>query len=413
MWDTSLIQRAGGNGLKRILACDGGGIGALFTLQVLSRMEELFRAERQRPNLVLRDEFDLFAGTSTGAIIATGLAWGMSVRDIESMYVDRSREMFARTTWYERLKSKYRAGAIARLFQTVFCEDDEARTPACLGTRKLWKGDTPTYLLVVMRNASTGSPWPITNNPRAVFNDPAHPECNLHIPLWRLLRASTAAPTYFPPECLELGGRTHMFVDGGITPFNNPALIAVLTATLPCYRIEWPAGTEKLFVASIGTGFERIRYRKRHPSQVTLLDHAWFVPSALLASTVQEQDLVCRILGDCRAGAPIDSEIGDLAGSTLLRTDEKKFTYVRYNRLFPELETAEMTRRTGQEFTLDNITLIPYLQEVGRAYAEANVRREHLFGGVTRDTASQMPDSGSIAARPPAWTAGHGSSVPR
>jgi patatin-like phospholipase/acyl hydrolase len=62
--------------MKRILALDGGGIRGMFSLQILARIEELFRQDRNEPNLVLADVFDFIAGTSTGAIIATFLALG-------------------------------------------------------------------------------------------------------------------------------------------------------------------------------------------------------------------------------------------------------------------------------------------------------------------------------------------------
>jgi patatin-like phospholipase/acyl hydrolase len=51
-------------------------------------------------------------------------------------------------------------------------------------------------------------------------------ECNLDFPLWQLVRASAAAPVYFPPEEVMLGGKVHSFIDGGITAYNNAALIA-------------------------------------------------------------------------------------------------------------------------------------------------------------------------------------------
>src|SRR5262245_46044827 len=99
--------------MKRILALDGGGIRGIFTLQVLKRIEDLFREARGRSTLVLRDEFDFFAGTSTGAIIATCLAWGMPVGEIEQLYIDKGAQMFARVPWYRRWKGKYSAAAIA------------------------------------------------------------------------------------------------------------------------------------------------------------------------------------------------------------------------------------------------------------------------------------------------------------
>jgi hypothetical protein len=53
-----------------------------------------------------------------------------------------------------------------------------------------------TLLMMVMRNVTTDSPWPVTNNPLAKYNDRARPDCNLKLPLWQLVRASTAAPTF-------------------------------------------------------------------------------------------------------------------------------------------------------------------------------------------------------------------------
>ena len=99
--------------------------------------------------------------------------------------------------------------------------------------------------MLVMRNHSTGSPWPVSKNPAAKFNDPALPECNLKLPVWQLVRASTAAPVYFPPETINVGGRKHVFVDGGITPYNNPALLLFQMATLPAYKVEWETGLIK------------------------------------------------------------------------------------------------------------------------------------------------------------------------
>ena len=359
--------------MKRILALDGGGIRGIFSLQILARIEDLLRQKEGRPDLRLADVFHLFAGTSTGAIIATGLSWGMAVKEIEQLYLTRGAEMFAKERWYRRLKAKYRADAIARCFQQIFSEDSDGHVPALLGTRRL-----RTILLVVMRNASTGSPWPVTNNPTAMYNDPALPDCNLNIPLWQLLRASTAAPSYFPPEEIDLGGRKQVFVDGAITPFNNPALIAVLTATLPPYHLCWPATRQELHVISVGTGDVRERLPQKLVEKINLWDQIKHTAPALVGAISTEQDLLCRILGDCVHGVPLDSEIGALDAPTLFGRTEQKFTYARYDQ--PLDATHSKARQLSQaETELDNLTLIPLLQEMGRDYATEHVRYEHLY----------------------------------
>ena len=98
---------------------------------------------------------------------------------------------------------------------------------------------------MVMRNATTDSPWPISNNPRAMFNSTGDDNDNLKLPLWQLVRASTAAPTYFPPEEIQVGQNHFLFVDGGVTMYNNPAFKLFLMATMPAYRVEWPTGEDR------------------------------------------------------------------------------------------------------------------------------------------------------------------------
>jgi hypothetical protein len=361
--------------MKRILALDGGGIRGVFSLQILARIEDLFRQEQGKSDLVLADVFDLFAGTSTGAIIATCLSWRMTVSEIDQLYTTRGAEMFAKENWQRRWwKTKYRAKNIADLFRDTFCEDsDGRRVPALLGTNRIEK-----LLLVIMRNASTGSPWPVSNNRRATYNDPALPDCNLSIPLWQLLRASTAAPSYFPPEEIVLGGRKHMFVDGGISSFNNPALIAVLMATLPPYHLCWPATREELHVISVGTGGVRVRLPQKLAEKINILDQIRFVASALIASASVEQDILCRIMGDCVHGAAVDSEIGKLDRPTLFGATEQKFTYTRYDQALDATD-AKIRQLSASEAKMDNLRLIPVLQEVGREYASEHVRIEDLY----------------------------------
>jgi hypothetical protein len=363
--------------MKRILALDGGGIRGVFSLQVLARLEELFREEHKNQALVLADVFDLFAGTSTGAIIAAFLSWGLPVRQIEKLYLEHSPKMFARGSWTQQWRAKYKPEAIARFFRDQFAEADG--TPALLGTGRLKK-----LLLIVMRNGSTGGSWPVTNNPAAKFNfrvlkeGKPNPGCNLDFPLWQLLRASTAAPTFFPPEEIKINGETHLFMDGGMTPYNNPALIAVLMATIPCYAIGWPAEREALHVISVGTGLARARMPGKAASDINMLDHIRYIAPALIGSVAWEQDLLCRIMGDCVHGASLDFEIGALEMSTLFGTQEQKFTYARYDQPLDSTH-PKIKQLPGGQIELDNLKLIPLLRELGREYAMEHVRKEHLY----------------------------------
>lgn len=359
--------------MKRLLALDGGGIRGVFSLEILARIEAHLRKLRGQPDLVLADYFDYMAGTSTGAIIATCLSWGMSVAQVQELYITRAIEIFSPAPLYRRFWNKFGAEAITRMFKMIFSEDGEGKVPALLSTKKL-----RTLLTLVMRNHTTGSPWPVSNNPAAKFNDPARLNCNLHLPVWQLVRASTAAPVYFPPETIELGGIRHVFVDGGITPYNNPALLLFSMATLPCYNLNWPTGVDNMLLVSVGTGRVRTGAGSMRGNQMNLLFHALSIPLALMDSINLQQDVICRTIGHCKEGAPIDSEIGDLRGGSADDVARKQFSYVRYDHRFTpdEMNLARHTSRSG--ITLDNLVLIPFLRELGARYAEAHVRAEDL-----------------------------------
>jgi hypothetical protein len=359
--------------MKRILTLDGGGIRGVFTLEVLLRMQELLRAHTGSANLVLADHFDFMAGTSTGAIIASCLSWGMPVEEILSLYVDHGTAMFHRVAWYRPIRryliSRYQAKPLSDLLQKMFSEDGEGRVPALLSTGRL-----KTLLLVVVRNQTTGSAWPITNNPRAKYNDPALPDCNLKIPLWKIVRASTAAPVFFDPEEIVLGENPYVFVDGAITPYNNPALIAALTAVLPCYQVGWEPGPDKIRLVSVGTMRFSAAYKKGE--RLWLGYHLPRIPAALIDGIGVEQDYVCRCLGDCIYGENIDSEIGNLVDLPL--AGRKWFSYVRYDQSYLGKSAEELLKKHADLASIDSIELVSTLREMGRDFAEKHVRIEHL-----------------------------------
>jgi uncharacterized protein len=380
----SLMERIQHPGPKKLLAIDGGGIRGVLALEVLQKLEDLLKPKSGHANFRLADYFDYIAGTSTGGIIAAGLSIGMSVKEILDFYETAGAQMFVKANLLRRLRYEFRSEPLAAKLREVFAPD------TTLGSEKL-----RTLLLLVMRNATTDSPWPICNNPYAKYNDSARPDCNLKFPLWQLVRASTAAPTYFPPEVIVLpstppaGEREFVFVDGGVTMYNNPAFQMFLMATLDQYwalKVEarWRTGADRMLIVSVGTGTSPDARSGLEPDQMNLLFNATAIPSALMFAALNEQDLLCRVFGDCRAGEALDREVGDLLGSVgPLERDRKLFTYLRYNAELTRkgldgLGCPEIQPETVQQ--LDSIDGIPDLRRVGKRVAETKVREEHFVG---------------------------------
>ena len=234
-------DRVNGDGPRKLLALDGGGIGGVLTVEILAAIEAIIRAQPNNQDAVLADYFDYIGGTSTGAIIATGVSLGKSVSEIRDIYEKHGEEMFDKAFILDRYRFKFDSDRLKALMRNTF------------GERTTFGDDAlKTLLMVVLRNATTDSPWPLSNNPNAKYNDPTRPDCNLTFPLWQLVRASTAAPTYFPPELINVAGRAFVYVDGGVTMFNNPAFQLFLMATLGAYRLRWPTGEDKMLLVSVG-----------------------------------------------------------------------------------------------------------------------------------------------------------------
>jgi hypothetical protein len=361
--------------MKRILSLDGGGIRGVFSLEILLRIEELLRIHFNNPKLVLADHFDFFAGTSTGAIIATSLSWGMEVGEILDLYQKHATTMFQPVPWYlprRYLFARYDPKPLSEFLRKTFSEDEEGKTPALMDTKHL-----RTLLLVVMRNHTTGSAWPITNNPYAKFNHPDLPDCNMKVPLWKIVRASTAAPVYFDPEEIMLGDRKHVFVDGAITPYNNPALIAALTAILPCYNLNWETGPDKIRLISVGTIRFSLAAANQNVRGMWVGYNVPRIPLALIQGVGLEQDYLCRTLGQCIHGEDLDSEIGNLEGCSLPGRDW--FSYVRYNKSYLGKAVEEVLQLNADVAKIDAVQAMPLLLEIGREYAKEHVRIEHLI----------------------------------
>jgi hypothetical protein len=372
---------------RRMLALDGGGIRGLLTLGILEKIETLLaRTSGKR----LCDYFDYIAGTSTGAIIAAGLARGMTVAELVDFYRSSGKQMFEPACLIERIKYFYTADPLKSQLQEVFGRDTnlEPNNLKCL-------------LLVVTKNVTTDSPWPISSNPEAKYNDLTRKDCNLGIPLWQVVRASTAAPVYFPPEILQWDpndpSKTFVFVDGGVTPYNNPAFLLYRMATEPAYRLNWKTGEKNLLLVSVGTGAAESLGATAAAPNKNIVSTVAGLPGALMYGIQVDQDISCRTVGRCTHGAPLDREILDLvprqptAGGTLAQqyaapeipfsTDlGRRFLYARYNADlslqglnnlgFPNIDAASIQK-------MDAVENMEPLLDIGRAAGEG-VKQTHF-----------------------------------
>jgi len=372
-----LADRLQSTGPRKLLAIDGGGIRGVLSLLVLAKIESLLIAESGRPDYRLADYFDYVSGTSTGGIVAAGVATGMSVAEILDFYVRNGANMFEKARLVDRVRllAQYKSEPLAEQLRDAFGKDTTLESP-----------EIESLLLLMMRNATTDSPWPVSNNPAAKYNDLAHPGCNLKFPLWQLVRASTAAPTYFPPEVIDCGGKPFVFVDGGVTMYNNPAFQMFLMATVDRFWVKspqkrgWDTGTDKMLIISVGTGTSAGENFSLRPEQMNLLFNASAIPAALMYAALNEQDFLCRVFGDCVAGPPLDREI-DTMRSSQGPLSAKLFRYARYNAELTseglaELGCGDIEPTSVQQ--LDSIAAIPDLKRIGTAVAEKRVDRDHF-----------------------------------
>ena len=373
---------------RRMLALDGGGIRGVLTLSILKKIEAVVG----RP---LCEFFDYIAGTSTGAIIAAGLAKGMSVGELIDFYRATGTEMFQRTRFLDRLNSLYRNGPLEQQLKKVFGEGTDLKP----GTLK-------TLLLVVTRNVTTDSPWPISSNPEARYNELSRSDCNLCIPLWKLVRASTAAPIFFPPEVIQVDpanpDKTFVFVDGGVTPYNNPAFVLYRFATDPAYRLMWPKGERNLLLVSVGTGAAPTDGATADDPESNMLSTGLSVPGALMYGSLIDQDINCRTVGRCSYGDVIDRELLDMVpregpdegtlterlgrpAVPLSHDYNRDFLYARYN---VDLSRTGLTRlgfpdvepRTVQKMDKADAAHIELLLKIGeKAAAQVDVRHFGSF----------------------------------
>ncbi|MGG0650736.1 CBASS cGAMP-activated phospholipase [Bacillus mycoides] len=213
----------------KILAIDGGGMKGVFPAKYLSDIEE----QVGKP---IHQYFDLIAGTSTGGIIALGLANDISAKDILELYLKRGKDIFGnrRTILPFSKDSHYGNDGLIQLLQETFGD-------------KLLK-EVNTMVCIPSIEHQKASP--------KVYKTPHHPHFikDGNIEIWKIALATSAAPTYLPAAVID---DNECKIDGGLWA-NNPVLVAIAEAVKLGYSLD------QIKVLSIGTGTSLYEVDNKH-----------------------------------------------------------------------------------------------------------------------------------------------------
>lgn len=216
----------------RILSIDGGGIRGIFPAAFLAELERRYLGGSSVVN-----HFDLIAGTSTGGIIALGLAAGLRASDLRDLYISRGNEVFPPPSdsilglpgrWLGEIrryfKYRYDSESLKRILNYTF------------GKRKF--GEAKVRLCIPSADGRYSEPY--------IFKTPHHPCFRIDAKeyMTKVAMATAAAPTFFQP----FRDSGYIFLDGGLWA-NDPIMVA-LVDSLSCFSI----GRGQVRILSIGCG---------------------------------------------------------------------------------------------------------------------------------------------------------------
>lgn len=241
-------------GPKRLLALDGGGAKGVLTLGLLKPLEEeLRRRAGDAPSFRLSDYYDLIAGGGSGAIIAVGLALGLSVDELIDFYLRNAPDIYGR--WRRDAGLTPAWLDVDRLRRAVH---------GMVASRTLGSDDLKTGVAFFAKRADIGEAWIITNHPLAPDYD-ASPEsgvfANKRHPLVNIVMASAGAPTLVDQTAVSLAlderrrsTATGHFAHGALSGAINPSLPMLALTLSPAQAFKWSAGADALMLSSFGAG---------------------------------------------------------------------------------------------------------------------------------------------------------------
>ena len=257
----------------KLLSIDGGGIRGIIPAVILEKLRACLGRE-------LWQSFDLIAGTSTGGIIALGIGTGCndaqpySPPELLNFYLENGPAIFKKsllTTLRELCAPKYSPAALeqalAKNFQDV--QFSSALTPLLISSYDL-KGQIPFFFKSHRIAANPSFDWKLTE----------------------IARATSAAPTFFPPLHLARGSEEYVLVDGGVC-VNNPSMAAYAEA-----RALYP-DADRIVVVSVGTGDRQDHIQYSSARKWGLLGWARKIVPVFMDSVSEAVDYELRTVPGC------------------------------------------------------------------------------------------------------------------
>ena len=205
---------------------------------------------------------------------------------------------------------------------------------------------------------------------------------NEDYPLRAVVRASTAAPSFFSPELIEISRESERpqgeFVDGGVSPHNNPALLALQLVAVSGFGAGWSLDPDKLLLTSVGTGFG-------NPG----VSRSWFAGThavkalvSLIDDCAESVETILQWLSDSPTARHIDAALEKLERD--LVAERPLLHYVRYN---VQLDKKWLAEELGQAMTdkevkklqkMDRPQNMKALSDLGLAAATRQVDESHF-----------------------------------
>ncbi len=223
----------------RILSLDGGGVRGYLSVRLLEQIEDHLNKDGTNTPIGLR--FDLIAGTSTGAIIASLLAKGLYAKDIKKIYKDHMSSIFQKRFILMRLFfSKYKSDGLQKVVKKYFFDNNEKKY--------LEMNSLERDLLITSFDLDEFQP--------KIFKSDYSEKNTIKYLISDAIMSSTAAPSFFPAY-EGINGDKGIYIDGGISA-NNPSLVSLIEAKYferkSKRNINPIKSFNEVFLLSVGTG---------------------------------------------------------------------------------------------------------------------------------------------------------------